>query len=83
MPVGVVTVTGADPAGRGGLVARTAVSESTVNVAAVPPNDTAVAPVSPVPLMSTVVPPATGPELGVRLLTTGAPTGGTGGGATR
>ena len=47
-------------------------SESTVNdVAAVPPNETAVAPVNPVPLMVTAVPPAAGPDSGATRTTTG------------
>ena len=40
------------------------VSESTANKAAVVPKSTAVAPVKPVPVMVTEVPPAVGPELG-------------------
>jgi hypothetical protein len=47
----------------------------TVNeVAATPPKSTAVAPVKPVPLMVTLVPPPTGPELGLTPLTTGGAT---------
>jgi hypothetical protein len=41
-------------------------------VAAALPNLTAVAPVNPVPVMVTLVPPATGPAFGRTLVTTGA-----------
>ena len=47
------------------------------DVAAVPPNDTAVAPVKPVPVMVTTVPPVTEPASGATRSTTG---GGPGGG---
>ncbi len=51
--------------GRAGEVAVIWVSETTVKlVAAVAPKATAVAPVKPVPVMVTVVPPAVGPEVG-------------------
>jgi hypothetical protein len=49
------------------------VSETTVNeVAAFEPNVTAVVFVKPEPLMTAVFPPATGPRVGLTLLTTGA-----------
>jgi hypothetical protein len=41
-------------------------------VAATPPNDTAVVPVKPVPVMTTLVPPATGPLFGAIVVTVGA-----------
>jgi hypothetical protein len=51
------------------------VFESTVNeVAGAVSNLTAVAPVKPVPVMVTVVPPTVGPEVGVTELTVGAAT---------
>ena len=40
--------------------------------AAVPPNDTAVAPVKLLPVMVTLVPPAIGPAFGLTALTVGA-----------
>nr|WP_280295040.1 hypothetical protein [Nocardia abscessus] len=47
-------------------------SELTVNEAAgVAPKFTAVAPVSPVPVMTTVVPPVTGPTLGTTVVMAG------------
>src|SRR5207244_5647462 len=47
-------------------------SEFTVKVvAAVPPNDTAVAPVRLVPVMTTEVPPLVDPVVGFRLVTVG------------
>src|SRR6478735_564937 len=47
----------------------------TVNVvAAVAPKSTAVAPVKPVPVIVTLVPPAVGPEFGLTLVTVGAAT---------
>ena len=72
VPFGVVTATGTGPAACAGVVAEIAVSESTVNdVAAVPPNDTPVAPVNPVPVIVTAVPPLTGPVNGATNTTTG------------
>src|ERR1700748_3211610 len=50
------------------------VSEVTVNVeAAVPPKLTPVAPVNPVPVMVTLVPPPVGPEVAATSVTTGVP----------
>jgi hypothetical protein len=49
----------------------------TVNVvAAVPPKVTEVAPVKPVPVIVTTVPPAVGPMFGVKLVNVGAGVGG-------
>jgi hypothetical protein len=48
----------------------------TVNVAALAPKDTVVAPVKPVPLIVTGVPPAAGPEEGLTPVTVGAGGGG-------
>ena len=44
------------------------------DVAAVPPKVTAVAPVKPVPVIVTEVPPDVGPDAGVIPVKTGAPT---------
>jgi hypothetical protein len=71
-PPGVVTVTLTAPAACAGDVAVIWVAESTVNTAEFDPNITVVAPVKLVPLMTTEVPPATGPEVGVKLVTAGA-----------
>src|SRR6185312_13355671 len=69
VPAGVVTAIGpvAAPAG---TVAVIWVAELTVNVAALPPKVTAVAPVKPLPVLVTDVP--TGPEVGVNEETVGA-----------
>ena len=75
MPPGVVTVTSTVPADSGGLVAVICVAVSLVTAAAAPPNFTAVAPARFVPVIVTVVPPATDPQLGPTLTTTGAATG--------
>ena len=69
VPAGVVTATGPVVA-PAGTVAVIWVSEVTVNVAVVPLNFTAVAPVKPLPVMVTGVPD--GPEVGVNEKTTGA-----------
>ena len=61
-----------------GDTAEICVEDNTVNeVAGVEPNFTAVAPFRLVPLMITVVPPATGPEAGDTDETVGAGIGGT------
>ena len=64
-----VTLTVPVPAG---LVAAIWVSETMANDAAVEPKLTAVAPVKPVSVMITVVPPTVGPELGLMLEIVGA-----------
>ena len=72
VPPGVVTVTSTVPADPAGTVAVSWESESTVKPAAgAGPNDTADAPVNPLPLTVTVVPPATGPDGGEMPLTAG------------
>src|SRR5208283_830056 len=72
VPPGVVTVTSTVPAEPAGETAVIWVVEVTVKLdAAVVPNITAVAPVNPVPVIVTVVPPATGPAAGVIPVTTG------------
>jgi hypothetical protein len=71
VPFGVVTVTSTVPV-PAGEVAVIEVSELTVKLAAeATPKRTAVAPVKPVPVMVTVVPPASGPAIGVTALTVG------------
>ena len=51
------------------------VAEFTTKLAAaVPPNCTAVAPVKPVPVMTTLVPPDAGPDVGARPEMTGGAT---------
>lgn len=53
------------PASWAGVVAVICVAESTVNeLASVPPKVTVLAPVNPVPVIVTVVPPAVVPEAG-------------------
>jgi hypothetical protein len=72
VPPGVVTVTSTVPAEPAGEVALILVALTTVNeVAAVDPKLTAVAPVNPVPVIVTTVPPASGPALGRTAVTAG------------
>ncbi len=72
MPNGVVTVTSTVPV-PAGLSAVIEVSLTTLTfVAAVVPKSTAVAPVNPVPVIVTRVPPAVEPLVGLRPVTTGA-----------
>ena len=71
MPAGVTTVTSAVPV-PAGLVAVICVSESTVILALLAPNRTDVAPVNPVPLTVTLVPPPSPPLVGLTVVTTGA-----------
>ena len=74
VPPSVVTLTVTDPA-PAGEVAVICVAELTVKlVAAVAPNLTAVAPVKLVPVMTTLVPPAVGPDVGASPVTVGAAT---------
>ena len=66
VPPGVVTSTLAVPALPAGVVAVMVVAFTTVTVvAAVPPIETAVAPVKPVPVMVTDCPAASGPDDGL------------------
>ena len=74
VPLGVVTVMSTvvpiEPAGE---IAVIEISLLTVNeVAAMPPNLTAVEPVKPVPVIATEVPPAARPVVGEMLVTVGA-----------
>ncbi len=65
MPFGLVTVTATVPV-PAGATAVIRVPEMTVNeFAAVAPNFTAVVPANPVPVRTTVLPPAAGPEWGL------------------
>ncbi len=73
VPPEVVTCTSTTPAACAGATAKIMPEPLTVNdVAATPPNETAVAPDRLLPEMVTDVPPAAGPVLTLRLLTTGA-----------
>ncbi|UAL70925.1 hypothetical protein K7396_33885 [Streptomyces angustmyceticus] len=73
VPPGVVTVTGPLPGACGAVMATMVVSLSTWKLAAgVPTKVTAVAPVKPVPVMVTWVPPVVLPEAGVNPLIVGA-----------
>jgi hypothetical protein len=72
VPAGVVTVTSTTPAVPAGLIAVIEVGETTVTpVAALAPKSTAVAPVKPVPVIVTSVPPAVVPEVGLTPETVG------------
>jgi hypothetical protein len=76
VPPGAVTATSAAPAVRAGVVAVMDVALFTVNaLAAVPPNDTAVAPVKLVPVRVTEVPPVVGPVAGETAVIVGAVSG--------
>ncbi|GAA1041070.1 hypothetical protein GCM10009566_35000 [Streptomyces murinus] len=72
VPLGDVTVTGTEPALPAGVTAVIWVADETeYDDALREPKRTAVAPVRPVPVMTTVVPPDTGPCAGAMELTTG------------
>ena len=73
LPFGVTTCTLIDPAASAGDATVNDVSETTVNeVPATFPNNTDVAPVKPVPVTVTTVPPADGPEAGETPVTAGS-----------
>ena len=74
VPLGVVTRTLAVPAlPVGGAAVKIEVELTTITgVAAVPPIETAVAPVKSVPVMVTACPPASGPDDGLMDVTVGA-----------
>ena len=74
VPLGVVTSTFAVPALLAGVVTVMIEVELTTitGVAAVPPMETAVAPVKPVPVMVINCPPASGPDVGLIDATVGA-----------
>jgi hypothetical protein len=70
VPAGVVTVTFTVPAVPAGLAAVIVVSLTTEKLdAGVVPKSTAVAPVKPLPVIVTRVPPPTGPPVGLKLET--------------
>ena len=72
VPPGVVTTTLAVPTEPAGVVAVIEVALTTVTFEAVaPPIVTAVAPVKPVPVRVTDCPPASGPDDGLTVLTSG------------
>ena len=71
VPPGVVTVTSTVPVPAGDFMVREVDEVTDKPVPAVVPNFTAVAPVNPVPVTVTVVPPATGPAAGEMLVTVG------------
>ena len=72
VPLGVVTSTLAVPALPAGVVAVIEVELTTVKLVTVaPPIVTAVAPVKSAPVMVTDCPPASGPEDGLRAVTSG------------
>ena len=74
VPLGVVTVTSTAPAACAGAVAVIEVALFTITpLAALLPKCTAVAPVKLLPVMLTLVPPASGPLPGERPVTVGAP----------
>jgi len=78
VPFGVVTVTCTEPELEAGETAVIDVAEFTVTEAAlVDPKSTDVAPVNPVPVIVTLVPPAAGPAFGETFLTFGAGPAGT------
>ena len=71
----VVTVTSTTPVPAGAVAVIVVPLTTVLLVAGVVPKSTAVAPVKAVPVIVTVMPPATGPELGLIEVTAG--TGGT------
>ena len=70
-PFGVVTVTSTVPAAPAGAVAETEVAEVTLKMAGTEPKSTAVAPLKPVPVMVTPVPPSLDPDVGLTEITAG------------
>jgi hypothetical protein len=73
VPLGVITLMSTMPLPAAGEIAVMLLAEFTVKlVAGVPPNSTAVAPVKPVPVMVTEVPPAVVPLAGLRPVIAGA-----------
>jgi hypothetical protein len=79
MPSGITTLTLKVPGVLAGTIAVICVSLTNVKHGAVPhgprtedPTSTEVAPVKPVPVRVTLVPPAVGPNVGLRLVNVGA-----------
>ena len=80
LPTGPVTTTSTSPAAWAGAVTASLVDDWTVSaVPATPPKVTEVAPVKPVPVTVTRVPPGAEPPPGVRAVTVGGRLGGGGG----
>jgi hypothetical protein len=74
VPLDEVTVTSTVPAAFNGEAAETEVEEMTVKlVAGAEPKWTVLAPLKPLPVMVTALPPASGPTTGLTELTTGTP----------
>ena len=72
VPPTAVTVTSAVPATFAGDVAVIDVEESTLSsLAGIPPKRTALAPVKPVPVIVTTVPPVAGPPFAESFVTVG------------
>jgi len=72
VPPGVVTVTSTTPVPTGEVALIVVALTKVKLVAAVVPNWTAVAPVKFVPVIVISVPPANGPDVGLRPVTVGA-----------
>jgi hypothetical protein len=73
VPPGLVTVTSTIPAPAGEVAVIEVALLTTTPVAALAPKWTAVAPVRLVPVMVTLVLPASGPAFGAMLVTVGVP----------
>jgi len=71
VPPAVVTVTSTVPVPAGEVAVIDVALLTTIPVAALAPNVTAEAPVSPVPVMVTLVPPARTPAFGLTPVTVG------------
>jgi hypothetical protein len=77
VPEGTVTKTSTEPAAPAGATAVILVDDDTLKlVAGTVPKSTWVAPLKPVPLTVTDVPPAVGPDVGEMEVTVGAGAGG-------
>ena len=72
VPLGVVTVTSTVPVPAGAVTVRLPAVTAVIEVPAIEPKSTAVAPVKLVPLTVTEVPPAAGPLVGLTPVTVGA-----------
>jgi len=76
VPPVVVTVTSTLPADCAGAMAVIVASDSTWKSAKTVPKSTALAPVNPLPLTVTLVPPVVSPDVGLRPVTAGPGGGG-------
>ena len=74
VPLAAFTVMSRVPADCAGATATICVLDFSANVADTEPNRTVIAPVNPVPVIVTDVPPAVGPDDGVIDVTVGAAT---------